>query len=691
MRALLIVSPIHSICIFNNRINRNTVNQPTKLFMKKIFFFLTILFLSLHISAQTSAKRMLRPSDVYRLPSIGDAQLSPDGNWVAYVLTTVDSAKDKRNADIWMVSWDGSQNIQITNSPDGESKPRWSPDGKYLSFLSSRQDSKGSQVWLMDRRGGEGKRLTEIKGGVDDYTWSPDGKKLALIITEESKDTVKATSAKPIVVNRYKFKEDVEGYLKNLHSHLYLFDISTKKLDTLTTGNYDEASPTWSPDGSQIAFVSNRTIDPDRNENTDIYLIDAKTGSLMKQLTTWTGADNSPQWSPDGKQIAYLRSTSDANYIMYDQPVLAVIAKEGGEPKLLSLNIDRPVNNPRWSKDGQSIAALITDNRERYVAIFSVNNGQMTKLAAGQRSYGSVETVKENNWLVTMSEPQLPTEIYALENGKPRRLTKHMDDFIAPLSLASVEGFTSKSKDGTSVSGLLFKPANAIANQKLPLILFIHGGPVGQDDYGFDLSRQMLAAGGYAVAAVNYRGSNGRGLDYCKTISGDWGNKEVMDLHGAVDYLVKEGIADPEKLGVGGWSYGAILTDYLIASDTRFKAASSGAGTGFTLALYGVDQYVTQYDNEIGVPWKSIDKYLKISYPFLKADKIKTPTLFMSGEKDFNVPTAGSEQMYQALRSLGTPTELIVYPGQFHGITIPAYQKDRFERYLAWYDTYLKK
>jgi dipeptidyl aminopeptidase/acylaminoacyl peptidase len=163
-----------------------------------------------------------------------------------------------------------------------------------------------------------------------------------------------------------------------------------------------------------------------------------------------------------------------------------------------------------------------------------------------------------------------------------------------------------------------------------------------------------------------------------------------MDLQGAVDQLVKMGIANPDKLGVAGWSYGGILTDYLIASDTRFKAASSGAGTGFTLSLYGVDQYISQYNNEIGPPWTSIDKYLKISYPLLKADRIKTPTLFMSGEKDFNVPTAGSEQMYQALRTLGIPTELIIYPGQFHGITIPSYQKDRFDRWMAWFEKYLK-
>ncbi|MES1223578.1 MAG: alpha/beta fold hydrolase, partial [Bacteroidota bacterium] len=380
----------------------------------------------------------------------------------------------------------------------------------------------------------------------------------------------------------------------------------------------------------------------------------------------------------------------NADYLMYDQSVLAVISKDGGEPKLLSQSLDRPVFSPRWSKDGSSIFALVEDDRQEYVASFSVANGQLKKIADGERAFTSIETTPNNDLLVSMTDPQTPSEIYALENGKTRKLTRHNDDFLAPLSLATVEGFTSKSSDGAIVSGLLYKPANAAANQKLPLILFIHGGPVGQDEFAFDLTRQILAGGGYAVAAVNYRGSSGRGLDYCKIISADWGNKEVIDLHGAVDYLLKKGIADPDKLAVGGWSYGGILTDYLIASDNRFKAACSGAGTGFTLSLYGVDQYINQYNNEIGPPWKSMNTYIRISYPLLKADKIKTPTQFFSGEKDFNVPTAGSEQMYQALRTLGVPTQLIIYPGQFHGISMPSYQRDRFERYLAWYDKYLK-
>lgn len=638
-----------------------------------------------------AAKRPIRPADLYRLPGISDPQPSPDGKWVSYTLTTIDSLKDSRNSDIWMISWDGSQDVQLTSSPDGESRARWSPDGRYISFLSSRQEGKGSQIWLMDRRGGEGKRLTEIKGGVGDYAWSPDSKKILLTLTDpDPEDSSKIKTTKPYVIDRYQYKQDVEGYrYKKVHTHLYLFDPASKKLDTLTKGSYDEGSASWSPDGSAIAFVSNRTEDPDNNENSDIFIIEAKSGATIRRLTDWKGTDNNPRWSPDGKFIAYTRSVSDEAYHMYDQPVLCVIPEAGGTPKLLTQSLDRPVFSPRWTKDGRSIVALVEDDREQFIAAFSPDNGVMKQMTTGLRVFTTIEPVSDH-FVAMGSDPQTPAEIYAMDSGAMgRRLTHHTDAFLAPLELAAVVPFTAKSSDGTTVSGIYYRPAGAPATKKLPLILYIHGGPVSQDALSFDMSRQILAGGGYLVAAVNYRGSSGRGLQFCKSIYADWGNKEVMDLHGAVDYLVKEGLADPDHLGVAGWSYGGILTDYLIASDNRFKAASSGAGTGFTLSLYGVDQYINQYNNELGTPWTSIDRYLKISYPLLKADRIKTPTLFMSGDKDFNVPTAGSEQMYQALRTLGIPTELIIYPGQFHGISLPSYQRDRFDRWIAWFNKYL--
>ena len=659
--------------------------------MKKTLMLLSAVLSTTFLFSQT--KRPIAPEDTYRLQNISDPHVSPEGNWVVYTLSSVDTSRDKRNNDIWMVSWDGKQNIQLTNSQDGESSPRFSPDGKYISFIASRGvDEKYSQVFLLDRRGGEGKKITDVKGEINDYVWSPDGSKILLVIKDpDYSDTGKTKIRVPYVMNRYHFKQDYQGYLEKRATHLYLFDMSTKKLDTLTSGIYDETNPSFSPDGTQVAFSSNRTEDPDKNENSDIYVIDAKARATSKKLTTWSGSDDNPVWSPDGKFIAYLQSSSKESFTMYGQSYLAVISKDGGESKLLGKSIDRPVRNARWGKDGKSIAVLMEDDRQCNIVSFDIATGGLSKITEGDKSYAEFEpNTSSGNWATTMSEPLLPTELYAVENGKPRRLTYVQDSFLAPLQLATVEGFKSKSKDGTIVSGLLYKPANAGKNQKLPLILFIHGGPVSQDEFEFDLTRQMYAAAGYAVAAVNYRGSSGRGIEFTKAIYGDWGNKEEVDIIGAADYLIAQGIADENRMGIAGWSYGGISTDYTIATDQRFKAAVSGAGSALQLSMYGVDQYVTQYETELGVPWKNADKWIKLSYPFFHADKIKTPTLFMASQNDFNVPTVGAEQMYQALRSLGVPTELVIYPNQNHGLSVPSYIKDRFERHLKWFAKYLK-
>ncbi|MEP6926911.1 MAG: S9 family peptidase [Ginsengibacter sp.] len=661
------------------------------------FFIVSIFYFLVTFSASSQTKRPLKPLDIYRLQNISDPQISPEGNWAAYVLSSIDTAKDKRNEDIWMISWDGKQNVRLTNTSESESAPRFSPDGKYLSFLSARKEASTkeekksvSQLWLLDRRGGEGKKLTDVKGDIDEYVWNPDGKKILLVMKDaDFSDTSKDKARDPFVMDRYHFKQDIKGYLNNRRDHLYLLNIETKKLDTLTSGLYDETSPAFSPDGLQVAFVSNRTAEPDKNENSAIWLVDAKQRSEAKQLTDFTGAESDPAWSPDGKHIAYLQSSSAENFTMYGENYLAVISKDGGKPNLLSATIDRPVKNPRWSKDGKSVTVLMEDDRQCYPVQFTIGDGKMKKLISGDKSFSELVYNKAiDKWLVEMSEPQLPSELYALENGAVRKLTNVSDSFLAPIKLCKVEGFKSTSKDGTIISGLLYRPTDT--SKKLPLILFIHGGPVGQDEYEFDFYRQVLAADGYAVAGVNYRGSSGRGIDFTKSIYADWGNKEVQDIIGAADYLIEKGIADSARMGIGGWSYGGILTDYTIATDNRFKAAASGAGSALQLSMYGVDQYVTQYETELGAPWKNIDKWIKLSYPFFHVDRIKTPTLFMASQQDFNVPSAGAEQMYQALRSVGVPAKLVIYPGQFHGVTVPSYLVDRLQRYLEWFGKYLK-
>jgi dipeptidyl aminopeptidase/acylaminoacyl peptidase len=664
--------------------------------MKNIFTLIFLMAISVHIAAQSPLKRVLKPTDVYLLKEVADPQVSPDGKWVIYTVSSADTAKDKGNTDIWMVSWDGLQTVQLTNSDESENTPRWSPDGKYISFTSDRNSDKDSekitQLWLMDTRGGEAKKITNIKGDLDEYAWSPDGKKIVMTIKDEDfSDTAKTKVRLPFVMDRFQFKKDIKGYVENRYTHLYVFDIATKKTDTLTKGNFDEAAPAWSPDGTQIAFASNRTADKDKNENTDIWVMDAKAGATMLQLSTWGGEDTHPKWSPDGKLIAYSSSSSNQNFTMYGQNNIAIIPSKGGAVQLLATSLDRPVSDIHWSKDGQQLNFLVEDDRKQYIAKLNINSNNVETVVGGERCFYSIDNSANTGAMVAaMSEPQMPGEIYAIENNVARRLTHVQVAFVNAIQFANVEGFTSTSKDGTKVSGILYTPATAKTGLKLPLILFIHGGPVAQDMYEFDFTRQMLAAGGYAVAGVNYRGSNGRGVAYTKAIYADWGNKEVADILGAANYLVEKGMADEKNMGIGGWSYGGILTNYTIATDTRFKAAASGAGSSLQLTMYGIDQYITQYETELGTPWKNPKKWMDLSYPFFNADKIKTPTLFMASEKDFNVPTAGAEQMYQALRSIGVPAQLIIYPGQFHGITTPTYLIDRYDRYLKWFGKYLK-
>lgn len=662
--------------------------------MKKYIVVLIVLAV---VQVQAQTKRPLTPKDVYRLQDINAPQVSPDGQWIAYELSTVDSAKDKRNTHLWMISWDGTQQLQLTNSAGSESSPKFSPDGRFISFLSDRKTSDDdkndqNQLWLLDRRGGEGKKITSVKGDISNYIWSPDGKKVVLVMQDEDfTDTASSEVRTPYVIDRYHFKQDYVGYLDRRATHLYLLDINTQTIDTLTTGKYDEVDPDFSSDGKRIVFASNRTAEPDKNENTDIYIMDAKPGAAMQQLTTWPGTDHAPIFSPDGTTIAYLQGTSSEAFNMYGLDMVATVPVAGGTPLLLSKNTDRNIHNICWSKDGKAIVGLMDDDRSVNIVSFKTGSGAMEKLFTGEHAFYDIQLNPASGAFATLyTNITTPIEIYALENGNNRQITHVQDAFTSPLQIATASGFKSKSKDGTIVSGILYKPANAVAGAKLPLVLYIHGGPVAQDNFEFDIIAQTMASAGYAVAQVNYRGSDGRGLDYIRAIYSDWGNKEVMDILGAADYLVAQGIADANRIGMCGWSYGGILTDYTIASDTRIKAACSGAGSALQLSMYGYDQYITQYETELGVPWKNMDKWIKLSYPFFKADKIKTPTLFMAAEKDFNVPTIGAEQMYQALQTNGVPTQLVIYPGQHHGISTPSYQVDKYTRYVNWFNTYLK-
>ena len=640
------------------------------------------------------AKRAISLDDLAKFGRVGSPIISPDGAWLIYSVSRIDTKEDKNHADLWMERWDGSQNFQLTFGKEGASHPAFSPDGKYISFLSSRPGkAKGNQVWLLNRMGGEPEQFTAItEQEIQDYAWSPDSKRLLLTLQPKDgpdPEEGKPTPPKPIVIDRYHFKQDVEGYLRNDERNaLYLYDIATKKLEKLTTDrNVEEEDALWSPDGQWIAFISNHDEDPDRTYNRDVFVAASKAGSTAKKLTAWDGPDHGRlTWSPDSKSIAYAEGAKP-ELALYSQSKPAVVTLEG-KVTYPATKLDRSAGQPCFLQDGK-LLYLISDDRSEFPAEVELTGDGARRLLPEQGVTMAL-TCTAGHIAVIHQDDLHPAEIFALEGNALRKLTSVNDALVAELTLVPTEDFTSKSKDGTEVHGLLTKPTGYKPGDKVPTILFIHGGPNGQDAHGFDFQRQWFAAHGYAELNVNYRGSSGRGQAYSKAIFADWGNLEVMDLLGAVDEVVKMGVADPNKLGIGGWSYGGILTDYTSANTDRFKGAISGAGMAAPLSFFGVDEYILQYQYELGLPWKAKDLYIKLSYPLLEADKrMHTPTLYMGGTNDFNVPLVGGEQMYEALKALKIPTELVVYPGQFHGFTRPSFIKDRYERWMAWYDHYV--
>ena len=658
------------------------------------------------------ARRALMPEDWYRFQAASDLQIAPDGAAVAYLVTSYDKSSDESRAALWTADWAGGHNEQLTHG-ESVSVPRFSHDGRYLSFLSARPSGADKQLWLLDRHGGEPRQITHVNGEITSYAWSPDGTHIVLVMhgvenapepeskagksAETSEPRKAGKAAKPLVLDALQFKQDEEGYLTaESRSHLYLLDVRSGTFEPLGfDAQRADSLPAFSPDGREIAYVSRRVEgEPVEVGIDEIYLLATSPGAKPRRLLkTWTPNHQHLQWSPDGRQIAFLIG-DEPKFNAYILDDLAVVEVASGHVRDLTNKLDRAVVSPVFTSDGRAIQFAIEDDGFQYPAQVVLATGTITHLVDSTVVSELASAAGHTAVLATSNESAV--EVYALEAGKLRPLSAHNRALLDEIALGTVEDIAFTSHDGTAIHGQIVKPSDFVQGHRYPTILWIHGGPNGQDQhelalegYGPPLERQLFATHGYVVLAVNYRGSTGRGAAFARSILADWGHKEVEDLLAGVDYAVAKGIADPGRLAVGGWSYGGLLTDYVMASDTRFRAAISGAGSGNQLTTYGTDEYIVEYNAEIGAPWRNPALWIQLSYPLFHAERIRTPTLFLGGDKDFNVPIAGGEQMYQALRTLGIPTELVVYPGEYHVLTRPSFLVDRSARYLAWMEKYL--
>ena len=649
--------------------------------------------------AAPAARHAVTIDDILAMRTLGGLACAPDGRQAVYELGTADLGADKRRTALWLVNLAGGEPLQLTSGEDSPSAASFSPDGRSIAFLAKRGKDKQAQVWLLDRRGGEASKLTDVKGEIAAFRWSPDAKTLLLTISDPAPEPPKDDAERPlpVVVDDVKFKEDGVGFITaSMHTHLALFDVATKTETRLTASDaFDASAAEWAPDGKSVAYLADHAMDSSAPATQWLQVVDAKPSSgpgtaprVVAKLPSAYG--QALIWSADGSKIAHL--VGDVPKLnQYSQPRLAETSVASGTTRVVASSVGTYVQRP-VNLGGGRIGAVLAEDRHEVPAVFDLATGAVQRLGDPRLAVADQcggPDAKAPRAVIASGDDAMP-EVYALEGKGLRPLTAHNTSLNAGIAWSPVRDFAATASDGSEVRGMLTLPKGYMQGQRYPTVLWIHGGPTAQDTHEIDTMRQWIAAQGYAVLAVNYRGSSGRGDAYGTVIAADWGNKEVLDLHAATDWAIAQGIADPARLAVGGWSYGGILTDFLIVRDGRFKAAFSGAGEGNIFALFGVDQYIQQYAQEVGPPWQDPALWMRLSEPLMHADRIKTPTLFMGGIADDNVPLIGGQQLYQALKLTGVPTQLVGYPDENHGITRPSFQRDRLERIADWYKRHVK-
>jgi dipeptidyl aminopeptidase/acylaminoacyl peptidase len=673
------------------------MNQYIRSLTLTLSIFIPLTFINVSESSELSEAKITL-NDLYLFDEISSIDVSHSAKQIAYSVSSVDEKKDRYRNDIWLLDVNKNKKKVLIKGRPWVGKTKFSPNDTLVGYLAPGrgQYSEYQQIWTINTNYRTKRQLTKLKANINDFEWSPDGTQMILVadsISVDKKTKSSVQTQKPIVIDRYYFKEDGKEFLGDERQHLHLLDIKSRTTKQLTKGTSNEILPSWSPDSKKIAYVT-KTGEMDRTNNYDVYVLEIDSTNNPIQLTTNLGADSSssrPQWSPDGKKIAYLHG-GDPALLWYALQELAVIDLDTKINSILTKELDRNVSSPQWSDDGQSIYFVIEDNMKSQLAKYSLTNQKIKKITPSNyyiSGWAKNYVVRNGKIGLILSNTNSPDEVYFYDENSLSQQSHHNSELLSSRKILKTETISFKAADGEELFGMMIKPDNFDPSKQYPLIIRMHGGPVSQYGLYFNYDWQLFAANDYVVMGINPRGSSGRGLNFQKMIFADWGNVDANDISQLADYAISLGYIDKNRLGLGGWSYGSMLTNYVIAKDQRFKAATSGAGISNILSGFGDDQYIRDYITEIGTPWDNTETWLKVSYPFLNANDIVTPTLFLVGEKDYNVPLIGSEQMYQALKHLNIPTELIVYPGENHSFSTPSYNKDVLERYLAWYDQYL--
>jgi dipeptidyl aminopeptidase/acylaminoacyl peptidase len=664
--------------------------------------------------AAAQSPRGITAEDYFSFEFISDPNISPDGKLVAYVLTKVDRAQNRRNTSIWMVPTDGTRAAwQFTTAPQSSSSPRWSPDGKSLAFLSSRPESAPppagtpstgiaepprAQVYLLSMSGGEARRITNLKNGAGVFRWSPDGTRLVVvgrIGPSDSKDS-RTDSRDRSDVRHYKnssYKFNDTGWFDDRRAHLWVVDVKSGEAKQITEGNdWNDSDPQWSPDGTRLAFVSNRTgKEYDENRNTDVWVISAEGGKLTK-ISDHDESDNQPRWSPDGKWIAFTGEIRDR-----DHPKIFLAPATGGAPSVLAANgLDLIPGGLEWSADGKSLYFETGVRGELQLFRVDVAAKSVTQVTSGPRAVRSVDfsfAGRTMAFLVNDFKHLDNLYVAGLDGKNERRLTNLNDALWKQLKFADVERFSYKSADDWDIDAFFVKPVGWEAGRKYPLILSVHGGPAAQ--YGVDWFHefQVYAAKGYAVLFTNPRGSTGYGQKFERAIVNEWGGKDYLDVMNGLDAALKRySWIDQERLGVTGGSYGGFMTNWIVGHTDRFKAAVTLRSVTNFVSDEGTRDGAYGHTPDFGGDlFERFDFYWERS-PLKYAKNVKTPTLILHSDNDFRVPLEQGEQWFRALRHFGVTTEIVMFPRENHNLTRtgePKHLVESLNWQLYWFDRFL--
>lgn len=666
------------------------------------------------------SKRPLTAADLYQLQLVTDPQLSPDGRTILFGVIRVDQKTEKKYTNLWITPTNGqSAPRQFTYGDQTDTMARWSPDGNHIAFLSNRKDARQMQIYIIPFQGGEARPLTDMKGAFANFSWSPDGSRFVAqfrrkdeaVIEREADEQKKKLGVVARHITSLNFKLDAFGYLPQEKWHIWIFAADTGEGRQLTEGDKHEINPCWSPDGSQILFVSNRHEDPDLNpDETELYLVPATGGQIQQVETGHQGRKSIPTFSPDGKQIAYLGRAQLGKW--YQNSCLYVLPTAGGQARNLSADHDLHLTivtltdtgsgtaqtPPTWSKDGRALYVQATHKGNQPLLRFDCHTGACERIIDEPGVVGSFSLDREQTKIAYLwGTPEMVGQVWLQETETPekRPITTFNHDLFNKIAWGQLEEVWLDGPDNNPLHGWILKPPDFDPNQTYPSILEIHGGPMTQYGRAFMHEFHTLAARGYVVTFSNPRGSQGYGEGHAGAISNCWGTDDYADIMAWADYVETLPYIDRQRMGVTGGSYGGYMTTLIIGKTDRFRTAVAQRVVSNFISFYGSSDlnWGTEFLLDSGSqPWQDLTAYWQHS-PISFIGSAQTPTLIIHSEQDLRCAQEQGEQVFVALKRLGVDTEMVLFPEESHGLSRTGRTDRRIQRLehmLRWFDKYLK-